>query len=42
MAVGYMNDGSGSNPSDPNSMQDQGFVRNAVYNAAKLGVPSVR
>lgn len=36
-----MNDGSGSNPSDPNSMVDQGFVRNAVYNARKLGIPKV-
>ena len=36
-----MNDGSGNNPSDPNSMMNQGFVRNAVYNASKLGIPSV-
>jgi hypothetical protein len=27
-----MNDGTGWNPSDPNSMQNQGEVRNAVYN----------
>ena len=36
-----MNDGSGNNPSDPNSMQDQGFTRNAVYNLRNVGPPPV-
>ena len=37
-----MNDGSGHNPSDPNSMLDQGYTRNAVYNMKKVGVPNVK
>jgi hypothetical protein len=28
---GYMNDGTGLNASDPNSMRDQGGTRNAQY-----------
>ena len=36
-----MNDGTGNNPSDPNSMQDQGFTRNAVYNLRNVGLPAV-
>ena len=37
-----MNDGTGFNPSDPNSMLDQGGTRNSVYNIKFAGVPDVR
>ena len=36
-----MNDGSGYNPCDPNSMVDQGHTRNSVYNINKFGIPQV-
>ena len=36
-----MNDGTASNPSNPNSMQDQGNVRNSVFNIPIRGVPDV-
>lgn len=32
MMKGYMNDGTGINPSDPNSMFDNGPLNNAVCN----------
>jgi hypothetical protein len=37
-----MNDGTGYNPSDPNSMLDQGLTRNSIYNISLNGVPDVR
>ena len=40
-AVGFMSDGTGLNPSDPNSMIDQGHTRNSVYNIPVKGVPDV-
>lgn len=37
-----MNDGTGYNPSDPNSMLDQGGTRNSVYNLRIQGVPDIK
>lgn len=30
--MGYLNDSTATNPSNPSSMMDQGITRNAVYN----------
>lgn len=40
-SLGYMNDSSYKNASDPNSMIDQGGTRNAVYNANMSNVPKI-
>ena len=40
-SIGFMNDSSYKNASDPSSMIDQGGVRNAVYNAELAGVPLI-
>ena len=37
-----MNDGTGYNPSDPNSMLDQGITRNSIYNIRIQGVPNIK
>jgi hypothetical protein len=39
--LGYFNDGTASNPSDPNTMMDLGHTRNAVYNIPIKGMPDV-
>ena len=36
-----MNSGTGTNPSNPNSMMDQGYSRNAVYNINCKQIPEV-
>jgi hypothetical protein len=38
-SVGYMNDSSATNPSDPSSMRDLGGSRNAVFNVKFKGLP---
>ena len=40
-SLGFMNDGTAYNPSDPSSMQDQGHIRNSVFNIPIKGVPEV-
>jgi hypothetical protein len=40
-SLGYMNDSSYKNASDPNSMIDQGSTRNAVYNVRMSDVPPI-
>ena len=37
-----MSDGTGRNPSDPNSMIDLGGTRNTIYNYQIQGVPSIK
>lgn len=41
-AFGYMNDGTATNPSDPNSMSNKGGIRNSVYNIQLMGQPDVK
>lgn len=41
-SLGYFNDSTHINPSDPNSMIDQGIVRNAVYNFSIDNIPNGR
>jgi len=40
-SLGFMNDSSYKNASDPNSMIDQGVTRNAVYNVDLTDVPNI-
>ena len=37
-----MNDGTATNPSDPNSMSNKGGIRNSVYNIQIMGQPDVK
>lgn len=39
--LGYINTGTGTNPSDPNSMVDMGPSRNATYNIDTQNIPEV-
>lgn len=41
-SIGYFNDGTATNPSDPNTMFNQGEVRNSVFNIPIRGVPDVQ
>jgi hypothetical protein len=36
---GFINDSSGTNPSDPNSLRSVGFISNGVYNPKILLLP---
>ena len=40
--MGFMNDGTYMNASDPSSMKDMGNIRNAVYNVKFDNVPEVQ
>ena len=39
--MGFMNDSTYRNASDPNSLLDQGMTRNAVYNIRLTELPAV-
>jgi hypothetical protein len=41
-SIGYINDGTASNPSDPNTMQNQGTVRNSIFNIPIKGIPEAK